>query len=326
MYVIRRLLKRNRRQEQGQTLVEFMLILPVLMLVVLGVIEFGRLFAIYTGIASATREASRYGASVGDNGSGTPRYLDCAGIRDAARRVALFSVLADADIQITYDDGNPAATIATCDSGPDPNDIQLGDRVVVRIDTNYAPIVPIVPAPPMSLVSVTGRTILKEVAAGPTATLGGPGATATNSPTPLPTNTGTVTATFTPTASATATATVSGPSATPTATFTPSATATSFPTPTEIPAPQNFNASIPNCGTRKVNFNWSPVSGADHYRIYRLDPPPTSMIALDSNPPCNNCDTLPHAESSRTYYVVAVVNGRESPASNVSTISCPSGP
>lgn len=303
---------------KGQALVEFMLVLPILLLITMGIVEFGRLFAIYSMISSASREATRYGASVGDNGSGTPRYLDCAGMREAARGVAVLSELEDSDITITYDEGSTSQPVGNCDSNPDPGDIDLGDRVVVTVVEQYEPIVPLLPIPAHNLVSHTARTILKEIDAGPTATSGGPAAT----PTPTPTTDPSITPTITPTPSNTPTDTptatpTTGPSPTPTLTNTPS------PTATPIPVPQNFTATS-NCTAdpHKVSFDWDTVSGADYYAIYRSSPEPVVQIVIDSNPSCNNCDELGDG-SSKTYYVVAVYDGHESAPSNLSTASCP---
>jgi Flp pilus assembly protein TadG len=47
---------------RGQGLVEFALILPVLLLFMLGIMEFGRVLYIYTEVSNAAREALRAGA------------------------------------------------------------------------------------------------------------------------------------------------------------------------------------------------------------------------------------------------------------------------
>ncbi|MGA9191959.1 MAG: TadE/TadG family type IV pilus assembly protein [Anaerolineales bacterium] len=307
--------RRTAWRHRGQGLVEFMLVLPVLLLITLGVVEFGRLFAIYSMVTSASREAARYGASVGDNGSGTPRYLDCAGMRAAAKRMSVLTTLGDSDIQITFDHGDTSSVIATCDSHPIPGSIALGDRVMVRVNAHYEPIVPLVNIPVHTITSMTARTILKEIDAGPTATLGGPMVTETptNTPNPAWTATNTPTPSNTPTATATATA---GPLLTPTITN------TLPPSPTPLPVPQDFVASI-NCHSGKVAFDWTFISGLDYFAIYRVDPTPVIQIAIDSNPACNNCDVLPSGETSRTYYVVSVLNSHQSAPSNTSTVTCP---
>ena len=97
--------RRNRtRQWQralpGQGLVEFMLVLPILLLLLLGTIELGRMFLIFAESTTASREASRYGASVGSDGMGNLRYLDCTGMRAAARRMFVMSDVPDSAIAI----------------------------------------------------------------------------------------------------------------------------------------------------------------------------------------------------------------------------------
>ncbi|MHB8440125.1 MAG: TadE/TadG family type IV pilus assembly protein [Acidimicrobiales bacterium] len=49
--------------ENGQALVEFAVILPVLLLVLLAAIDFGRLFFLYIGLNDAAREGAAYGAN-----------------------------------------------------------------------------------------------------------------------------------------------------------------------------------------------------------------------------------------------------------------------
>ena len=297
-------------------MVEFMLVLPVLLLIIMGIMEFGRIFATYAMISSASREASRYGASVGENGSGVPRYMDCSGMRDAARRVAVLSELSNTDITITYDEGTTSSPIGNCDSGPNPADIDLGDRVVVTVRTSYQPLVPLVPVPPQELRAMSARSVLKEIDAGPTATSGGPAATPTTTNTPDPS----ITPTITPTPSNTPTETPTN-SPTPGPSPTPSETLTPVPTPTPIPVPSGFIATAA-CSVGKISFDWNPVGAVDYYAVYRTSPTPEIQVVIDSSPSCNNCDVL-GTETSKTYYVVAVVGSHESGPSNLSTASCP---
>ena len=49
------------RDEQGQNLVEFALLLPVLMYILMGIIQFGFIFAVYITMNNAVREAARWG-------------------------------------------------------------------------------------------------------------------------------------------------------------------------------------------------------------------------------------------------------------------------
>lgn len=98
-----------RRGEKGATLVEFAVVAPLLLLLLFGVIEFGRAIATYTAVATAAREAARYGTTVGDNDAGAPRYFDCDGIRHAAREKVPLIHLDDSDIDIAYDNAGVCA-------------------------------------------------------------------------------------------------------------------------------------------------------------------------------------------------------------------------
>jgi len=49
------------KNEKGQAMVEFALILPVLLLLVMGIAEFGMMFNSYLSVQNATREGARIG-------------------------------------------------------------------------------------------------------------------------------------------------------------------------------------------------------------------------------------------------------------------------
>jgi hypothetical protein len=68
---------RRLRNERGQSLVEFTLIVPVLTLILLGTLEFGLAFNHNMTIEYATREGSRTGSSLGNGGS-----TNCSGGSD----------------------------------------------------------------------------------------------------------------------------------------------------------------------------------------------------------------------------------------------------
>jgi hypothetical protein len=159
--------KRAGKKTRGQTMVEFALILPVLLMTMYGVMEFGRLLFIYITTASATREAARYAAAVGISENGLPYYNDCAGIRSAAQRVGVLAGIQDNDITIQYDRGPGTTPYSSCPaSGSGP---ELGDRIVVIVDGHFEPILPLIPWSPVALEnfanirSETARTIIRNV-------------------------------------------------------------------------------------------------------------------------------------------------------------------
>jgi Flp pilus assembly protein TadG len=145
-------------KERAQGMVEFALVLPLLLLVMFAVIEFGRLLFIYSAVFTASREAARYGAAVGDVGNSVPHYQDCAGITAAARRITNLAGLNT--ITISYDDGN-GNSLGTCPSGA--ANVGLGDRVIVDVSATYQPILPLVHIPAFPISSQTARTVLKDI-------------------------------------------------------------------------------------------------------------------------------------------------------------------
>ncbi len=153
--------------EKGQSLVEMSLVLPVILLLVMGVFEFGRIIFTFSSVNNASREAARYGAATGTDTPSVPRYLDCDAIRQQAKETAFLAGLEDADIEIAYDtpNGGDMAQFAECgDLGLNASAVQLGDRIVVTITKQINPILPFIPSFTPSL--TTSRTILKGIAIG----------------------------------------------------------------------------------------------------------------------------------------------------------------
>ncbi len=152
------------KRERGQGFVEFMIILPVLLLLLLGIVEVGRLMVAYSSLTTASRDAVRYAASVGEGGTGVPHYQECDEIRGAVERIALF---VDINIVIEYDLDGPggASPVEYCQVGKsvDPIDVSLGSQVVVRVTTIYEPLLPLVNIPPIPITSEAKRTILRDV-------------------------------------------------------------------------------------------------------------------------------------------------------------------
>ena len=131
--------------EKAQTMVEFALVFPIVLLITYGIIEFGRMVFIYAAVTGAAREGARYGAAVGDIGDGTPYYKDCDGIITATKRGAILTPINTSDITIKYDNGpthyqnwwNSCPPVGS--NGLDP--IILGYRIVVRVTVLYEPII-----------------------------------------------------------------------------------------------------------------------------------------------------------------------------------------
>lgn len=235
-------------------MVEFMLTLPILLLLIYGTIEVARLIFVFSSVANASRQAARYGSAAGefDNIS---FYQDCEGIRDVANKSAILTTFDE--INITYDRGVKPDGTQIPISGVDPNPytntcpiesdtIRNGDRIIVQISANYEPILPIIPIEPLKIVSASARTFLISI---PVLGSALPTGFAAESPTPSKTQFFTPTQTNTPTTAviytltntplsgftpSNKTPTNPGP---PTLTFTPTRTPLPTKSPTITPTP-----------------------------------------------------------------------------------------
>jgi len=162
---------RRKKFSSGQGMVEFALVLPLILLLIAGIVEFGRLLTIYNGVSNSSREATRWGSVVGTTSGGTAYYYDCAGMRAAAKGTATLLTLVDSDISITYDKPNASGGYdanGSCDDTPKPTIIN-GYRVVVTVRGSYAPIMPFVSTIVGSrvYVSTSARSIFPNMTGAP---------------------------------------------------------------------------------------------------------------------------------------------------------------
>ncbi len=155
------------RKEKAQTLVEFALVFPVLLVITYGIIEFSRMVFTYAVVTGAAREGARYGAAAGgsyDN-SVIPKFADCPNIREAVRKNAFLVSIPDASIQIWYDRPGSGTIANGC---PPPISygkyiIKPGDRVVVRISAKYTPVIKFLGISELNIIGENARTILVNV-------------------------------------------------------------------------------------------------------------------------------------------------------------------
>ena len=113
-----RTLRRMRflRGERGAALVEFAIVLPLLLMIVFGIIDFARAFYTQNNLTSAVREGARW-AAVRD-----PAKITTAGVQavvkgfanaDATKAKFGGSAVADAQISITFTPALPDANYIT---------------------------------------------------------------------------------------------------------------------------------------------------------------------------------------------------------------------
>lgn len=161
----KRILQFKNRKTQGQGIVEFAIVLPVVLLIVFGVIELGFLLFTYSSVNSAAREAARYGIAIGDVGA-DQRYYDCDGIVEAGLRIGRFAGMTSSDIAIAYDHGPGTAQIpggcpTMASNGGDG--VTFGDRIVISVNHQYNPLISYMGLniTPFTMRSTSARTIFK---------------------------------------------------------------------------------------------------------------------------------------------------------------------
>lgn len=250
---------------KAQGMVEFALVMPILLFVVYGIFEVGRVLFMYSIVATANHEALRYGSSTGLNTVGGPeRYQDCDGIRAAADHVDFLGVIEEGNIVVVYDHGPGSEPFAVCPPTA-MQQLSTGDRIVVQVSADFIPIVPIIPWAPWTITSSGARTLLLDIQVAGTIQ---PPQLSTYTPSQTPTPTETPTPTFTPSNTPTITETSMyspTPSATPTITPTPTQTGT----PTDTPLPTNTSLPIDTMTptatpfTCNVKHNGPPGGGQD---------------------------------------------------------------
>jgi Flp pilus assembly protein TadG len=147
------------RSERGAVALEFALVAPIFLILVFGIIEFGRAVWLYDGVSAGAREGARYGISNKLEGA-VPRHLHCAGIRDAARARTPDLDLADADIKIEYRLPG-SATVLNCDTDQTALSTSLvnATRIEVTVNAEFDLNLPLVPLGPFTISATDSRSI-----------------------------------------------------------------------------------------------------------------------------------------------------------------------
>lgn len=149
--------RRDRERSRGQSLVEFSLVLVPLLLLILGVVQFGLIFNSYVTITNAAREGARSGTIYVYDRTLTKAQNDAA--RNAAIRA---SVLSSMNLLSTtapnfsggatwtqggtiYTNGDLVVTY-TLPSGMVESDTRTGQKVTVRLTYHQDLIIPMIAA------------------------------------------------------------------------------------------------------------------------------------------------------------------------------------
>ena len=145
-------------------MVEFALALPLFLLLLFGVIEFGRVLMTFSAVFSAAREAARYGAAVGTAESGVQFDHDCVGMREAATRVGFLGGVKPSQVQIRLLNADGTVKDADwCTTDNSNKETSLSDIIEVKVDGVFWSILPLVNLPALPVSSTSSRTIVQNV-------------------------------------------------------------------------------------------------------------------------------------------------------------------
>ena len=123
------------KNQKGQALVEFAIILPILLMLVMGILQFGMMLNAYLTIENASREGARAGI---------------IGSSDAEIQNLIISTSPSLDPECL-------TVIIT----PDEPDRKSGDTLTVQITYNYNLIVPIISSLFDNVVVLNGQTSMR---------------------------------------------------------------------------------------------------------------------------------------------------------------------
>ena len=128
--------KLRRRSSKAQGLVEFALVLPILLSLIMASMDFGWMLFNYVQLNNGLREALRYGSV--PSFSGTNQYADCRGIYNRIEQLAPMAGIQDNQITVYYDKGYSTGSsdtthvVGTCSvPGPYTSSLSNGQRVVI---------------------------------------------------------------------------------------------------------------------------------------------------------------------------------------------------
>jgi len=121
----------NRHKPRGQGLVEFALILPVFVLMIMGIVDFGRMIYAFNSVSNAAREGARVGIVDQRTGAGGARL---AAIEAATQATGLGLNPSDANhVLVTFPN-----TAGNCPT------VSVGCPISVRVQYRFSAATPII--------------------------------------------------------------------------------------------------------------------------------------------------------------------------------------
>ena len=146
---------------RAQAMIEFAIALPVLLVLLVGMMEVGRMILMYALVTNASKDAVRFASAVGRGDDTYFKYNNCLGIKKAAQQSAYIVTLSSVSISYKDASGNSAGVCDLTTVGDDP-DITVDSKytVTVTVKADYKPVVKLIPFGTKTFTSTSTRTIL----------------------------------------------------------------------------------------------------------------------------------------------------------------------
>ena len=137
--------------------------MPLLLLIIFGIAEFGRFVAVMSEVQVASEDAVQYAVSGGASDAEVPRYTDCDQIKAAAlsniRVLPPDELIVDISYRQNASSAHSPPCVATAELGADS--FGAGDRILVTVTTEFTVQIPFVSEllGPWEVTSTAGRRL-----------------------------------------------------------------------------------------------------------------------------------------------------------------------
>jgi Flp pilus assembly protein TadG len=170
----------DKKAKKAQAMVEFALTLPILLVLMFGIIEFGRLMFAYVSVYTAAHEASRFGTANGFELAENTITIECDEIIAKASSYGFINVITT-NVYVEYWITDPAyapavvykvyyvngdelpectGTSYTISSDKIKDELRYRPRLVVTSSTTFTPIAPVPGLNTITITSTSRRTMV----------------------------------------------------------------------------------------------------------------------------------------------------------------------
>ena len=118
------------RSSEGVALVEFALVIPVLLLLLVGILDTGRAVNAYVTISNASREGARYAAL---NPTAAPAAIRSSAVLPHAQQLDAAGIA----VSVTYNASVTSANCPVATTTPPPATSPAPTTIPVRVDVSY---------------------------------------------------------------------------------------------------------------------------------------------------------------------------------------------